>query len=538
MGTVYRAMHVRLRRPVAVKIIRRERAANPQVRQRFLREAMAVGRLDHPHIVRATDAAEHQGQPYLVMELLDGLDLQLVAKRCSPLPIPDACEVVRQAALGLQYAHERGLIHRDIKPSNLLLTIDGIVKILDLGLARLGPDPVTGEALSASELVLGTADYMAPEQALNPTEVDIRADLYSLGCTLYSFLAGHPPFHEHKTLFRKMKAHTDDPIPPIRECRSDVPTPLADLVHYLLARTPTSRPTTPAEAAVALEAFVVGADLKGLLSRARGQNPVESPPAPPPSPTTETAPTPPPTRVPRKARPLLTLLGLVAIVPILAVLISSKNLFHEPDEVLGPDTWHPLLRKQPVRLEFPRNVRLANVVHDPRKRELHVAAMNGLELHRLGTSSHSEYEVRFKIFQTAWGRSGIFFGYHTDDTQGEPTRVFQIIDIQYHPNVAKPWHVCRSLVRRTGKANDAITHLPRVSVDDPGLDPVELAIHVRRGQLVSVRWDVTELPFLTEAKVNALVTSRDYEGAFGLYVERATVDCSEAAFLYRSEGPP
>ena len=184
MGTVYKALHTRLKRLVALKLLPEHRTQNPEALARFQREMEAVGQLDHPHLVRAHDAGEAEGQHYLVMEFLDGIDLAHLVRRTGPFLVADACEAVRQAAMGLQHAHEHGLVHRDVKPSNLMLSTDGMVKVLDLGLARLCPETPVEEDVTASGQVMGSADYMAPEQCLDARDVDGRADIYSLGGTL------------------------------------------------------------------------------------------------------------------------------------------------------------------------------------------------------------------------------------------------------------------------------------------------------------------------------------------------------------------
>ena len=157
-------MHTRLKRPVAIKVLPAGRLHDPQAIARFQREMEAVGKLDHPNLVHAHDAGEAEGQHYLVMEFLDGTDLRKLVRSSGPLPVADACEVVRQAALGLQYAHEHGLIHRDVKPSNLMLTRDGTVKVLDLGLARLTDETAMPGDMTGTGQVVGTGDFIAPEQ--------------------------------------------------------------------------------------------------------------------------------------------------------------------------------------------------------------------------------------------------------------------------------------------------------------------------------------------------------------------------------------
>jgi len=270
MGKVYKALHTKLDRMVALKVLPRGRLADGRAVARFEREMKAIGRLDHPNIVRAHDAREIDGTRFLVMEYVEGRNLSDVVRRCGPLRIPDACELVRQAAVGLQYAHEHHLVHRDIKTSNLMLTRQGEVKILDLGLARFRAEQPTGEEVTATGVAMGTADYMAPEQASDSRAVDIRADIYSLGCTLYKLLAGRVPFSDldYKSAFEKIMAHVQQPVPPIRRFRPDVPDTLAAVLDRMLAKDPAARFATPAEVADALESLCAGRNLPGLLAQA------------------------------------------------------------------------------------------------------------------------------------------------------------------------------------------------------------------------------------------------------------------------------
>jgi serine/threonine protein kinase len=260
MGTVYKAVHMRLKRPVAIKLLPGERTRHPQTLDRFLREMEAVGRLDHPHLVRAHDAGECEGQYYLAMEFLEGQNLAQVVRTRGPLPIAEACEAVRQAALGLQYAHEHGLVHRDVKPSNLMLTPQGQVKVLDLGLARLVAEPAGDGEMTAADQVLGTGDFMAPEQASDTRQADARSDIYSLGCTLYFLLTGRAPFSDpqHPTLLKKLIAHANEPAPPIHQFRPDVPGHLVAALDRMLAKEPESRYASAAEVAHELEPWASG----------------------------------------------------------------------------------------------------------------------------------------------------------------------------------------------------------------------------------------------------------------------------------------
>lgn len=266
MGEVYRARHRRLGRIVAVKLMARHRLGRDAA-IRFQREMRAAGRLDHPNIVRAFDAGEENGVPYLVMELVAGTNASALVRQRGPLSVADACEVVRQASLGLQHACESGLVHRDVKPSNLMLTGDGHVKIVDFGLARIVKHSAEEQELTAAQHVLGTIDFIAPEQCESSSDVDIRADLYSLGCTLYFLLAGQPPFGtpRYDSPFKKMKAHAEAEPPSLAGQRTDVPAKVVAVVERLLQKKPEERFDTPQLVAEALAPFCAGANLSALL---------------------------------------------------------------------------------------------------------------------------------------------------------------------------------------------------------------------------------------------------------------------------------
>lgn len=265
MGRVYRARHTKLDREVALKILPRGRLDDPRAIARFEREMRAIGRLNHPHVVHAYDAREIDHMPVLIMEFVDGTDVEELAWRLGPLPLPEASEIVRQAALGLQYAHEHGLVHRDVKPSNLILGRDGRVKVLDLGLARFCVEPLSDEVTHSGQL-MGTADYVAPEQVGDSRTVDIRADIYSLGCTLYRLLTGRPPYAapEFRSALDKLHAHVHTPVPPITQFSPELPAPLVAVLHRMLAKQPDDRFDTPGAVAEALEPWATGADLVQL----------------------------------------------------------------------------------------------------------------------------------------------------------------------------------------------------------------------------------------------------------------------------------
>jgi serine/threonine protein kinase/Leucine-rich repeat (LRR) protein len=309
MGQVFKARHRTLGRVVALKLIRKERVTSRDAVQRFQREIRAAAQLSHPNIVHAFDADEVGGTHFLVMEYVEGTNLAALVKELGPLPIAKACDYIRQAALGLQHAHERGLVHRDIKPANLLVASDNtlarnlspcssptppslpqlvgegtgggegweggvalpsrlqgtagsgaggeVIKILDLGLARLTQRAETTDVsgtMTQEGTVMGTPDYIAPEQARESHSADHRADLYSLGCTFYHLLTGHVPF-PGGTLTQKLLKHQLEEPTPVEQVRPDLPPPVVDIVSKLLAKRPEDRYQSAAELAANLAPY-------------------------------------------------------------------------------------------------------------------------------------------------------------------------------------------------------------------------------------------------------------------------------------------
>jgi hypothetical protein len=253
MGMVYLAEHRLMERPVALKVIHPHYIDSPASVERFRREVKAAAKLAHPNIVAAHDADQAGETHFLVMEYLAGVTLRELLERHGPLPVADACAAVRQAALGLQHAYERGMVHRDVKPHNLILTPDGTIKVLDFGLASLAEGRDTTEGLTGPGAMMGTPDYMAPEQAENPRAADTRADIYSLGCTLFQLLTGRVPFPA-ESLPGKLLAHRDRP-PQVRAALPDAPPELVAVLERMLAKDPADRYQTPAEVAQALAPF-------------------------------------------------------------------------------------------------------------------------------------------------------------------------------------------------------------------------------------------------------------------------------------------
>ncbi len=300
MGDVYRAEHRLMNRSVALKLINSRLIRNPQAVERFRREVQAAAQLTHPNIVTAFDAEQAGNLHFLAMEFVDGTDLATVVKDNGPLSVPTACNYICQAAAGLQHAHEKGMVHRDIKPHNLMVTESGAVKILDFGLAGfatgavIGGDDTSGNNISAewqsgsgdrsesaqgaeSRLnkvaahltsagsVMGTPDYIAPEQARDAHSADIRADIYSLGCTLHYLLTGKPPF-ETGSVVEKLKAHVEKSPPSLGELRDDILPELEAVASRMLAKDPADRFQSPRAVANALSALIQDTQSSGRKS--------------------------------------------------------------------------------------------------------------------------------------------------------------------------------------------------------------------------------------------------------------------------------
>jgi hypothetical protein len=264
MGSVYLARQVALDRHVALKVMHPSIARNPTFLARFLREAIAAGQLVHPHVVQIYDIGDDRGVRYFSMEFVRGSSLGDLLRTKGAFDPLTAARYILQAARGLQYAHDRGIIHRDIKPDNLLLDQLGIIKIADLGLAKVPVAAAGSEAaeLTATGTTVGTAAYMAPEQARASSAADHRADIYSLGCTFYALLARRPPF-TGTTSLELMTRHCTEPVPPLEKFVPDVPPALVAIVNRMLAKSPGERYPTCKQ---------LIADLKRFLDRASGKD--------------------------------------------------------------------------------------------------------------------------------------------------------------------------------------------------------------------------------------------------------------------------
>ena len=353
MGAVYLCEHLQLERQVALKVLPADQADDPASLGRFYREAQAVAALNHPNIVRAYDVDVEGRTYFLVMEYVDGVNLQDLTTKLGRLDPVRAAHYVRQAAEGLRHAHQAGLVHRDIKPANLLLSRTGVLKVLDLGLARFfheDADGLTSEHNSQS--ILGTADYLAPEQGRDSHAVDIRADIYSLGATFYFLLVGRPPFADgtlnQKLIWHQMKAPT-----PVRKLRPEAPEAMAAVLERMMAKDAAKRYQTPAEVVAALAPWTRAA----LPPPPAAEMPPVRPPARAGKPWRKTAGSAGSTVVQRATRP--TALQAPSAVPNAPPVAPTKAVIPNLELPPAPPTAVPMAAAAPQSPAAPVPIRIA-----------------------------------------------------------------------------------------------------------------------------------------------------------------------------------
>ncbi len=255
MSSVYLAEHMVMKHKRAIKVLPKSKLGNNSYLERFQREAKAIASLNHPNIVRAFDIDNEKDTHYLVMEYVDGADLQTLVRKHGPLPFAVAADYIAQSARGLHHAHEAGLIHRDVKPANILVNKKGVVKVLDLGLALFSEETDPSLTMEYNDKVLGTADYLPPEQAINSHKIDSRADMYGLGCTLYFLLTGHAPFPDGSIPSRIIR-HQNSMPPDIRKDRADCPGELDGVCVKMMQKDPRYRYANCLQVAEILEAWL------------------------------------------------------------------------------------------------------------------------------------------------------------------------------------------------------------------------------------------------------------------------------------------
>jgi serine/threonine protein kinase len=559
MGQVFRARHTRLHRTVAVKVLPDSRQTEPSALMRMQRESAAAGRVAHENIVYATDAGECAGINYLVMEYVEGLDLSRLMRRLGRLPVADACEIIRQAALGVGHIAACRMVHRDLKPSNLMLAEDGTVKILDLGLARLDRSPLDddGETTQAGFL-LGTADYVAPEQIESPHDADVRSDLYSLGCAFYKLLAGRAPFgtDEHGSVNRKVTAHRSQQAVPIKELRPEVPGEIADLIDRLLAKEPAARPQHPREVATALAPFAVGADLSALVNSAQERADLDGIPIPdishtPPAADSSTA------EGGNSATPFkpaelaksswsdrfqlstlmaVSLLGIVALGALAGAVWAVRGRDQVTDFTL-PRTLLASQHEEPLEwvghLESPDSP-----FFDSRRGELGVRP-SSFQLIPMGHYDGTPGTFKVQMSQEIWhGDLGLYFGARTEpDARTErgykpyQLTTFQLFEIEYFPRELRPnWE--DGPLFRVYRQRAAINVSPvdkgvilGTGITEPFPAPrgthIELEITFSRSGCEKLVANGQPLWTLCSPERNARYVPDDYIGSFGFYCKNS-----------------
>ncbi|MEX0717794.1 MAG: serine/threonine-protein kinase [Planctomycetaceae bacterium] len=570
MGVVYRAMHTELGRPMAIKLLPAARSCDGGFAARFRREMRAIGGLQHANIVLAHDAGEIEGTLYLAMELVEGSDLEAIVRGRGRLAVHDACDAVRQAAAGIAHAHANGVIHRDVKPSNLLVASDGTVKVGDLGLARLaGPE---ADALSGASGVIGTLDYLAPEQIESPESVDDRCDLYGLGCVLFRLLAGRPPFRvsRDEPAYASLMRRVLESPPPVEQFRSDVPDDLARLVAKLLARDPRDRPQSALEVSQALAPFSRGAALAALVAECRERRAVANRGATDNSGALRqtivlegstasdmiaVAAARPASRSDRSKRriglPLVLLIvvgaggiGLWSLYSAIRPDVESELASAGDAQSTSPESasprrdavpsalvgvgvfedfkphevptgvWHPLLNRPPEEILW-RPSEYSNYRFDPHSRRLYVNCDTA------GMLSFGSYVLRLDIYQNQWtGGVGLFFGCHEEEYDGAPA--FRFHSIMLDRNVGRdrsefPYRLVLSqelLLRSESRIVEAEVDAT-ASVPTPALRAHEIEVTVSRGQISRVRWGGNEVPQLFTSIDGVGLPSGALRGQFG-----------------------
>lgn len=593
MGDVFLATHVLMKtRRVAVKILKPHLVGQPYLLKRFLREIAAVGGVkSHPNLVRAEFADLADDVPYLVMEYVGGIDLGRYLKRRGPLPIPDACEIIRQAAHGLAAIHEAGFVHRDLKPSNLMLTRDGVIKILDLGLARLQMIESPADELTNTNCFLGTSDYTAPEQAEDPRSVDIRADIYSLGCTVYKLLSGQAPYAEHASTAQKIRAHAAAPFP---NWPASVSPALEAVFAKMVAKDRAERYATPLELAAALAPFALGNSLKTpehaesidvsmQLRIDTPANAAESVSTPPNGElATVTLPRSPLASPSRRRSGKRALLAMVGAFLIFAIAITSAVMMmatrrNDPDdrgeagkrEVANPEVgkpdhgnnldkntprdlgdphdvdhlepmkWHPLLHCEPTTLVWSKSDKTGHTKFNENPSSFFVTN-NERAYFQLGVTQKRNYKIQVTLNTHAWDRVGVFFGYRTPKM--DPAIPFEdFARLQYitfaREGQSPILERGRTILQptREGRPLRALgTPLATIPLTEKAGERVlEVAVTEQRG--VRVFLDNVDLTSLHEAASTQAIPNEDFRGIFGVFTHNNSCHFRDAkVYLFAS----
>lgn len=544
MGVVYKAWQERLNRHVAIKFLPQSKTSSQPDIDRLHQEMKAVGNLDHENVVFAIDAAESEGVHYLVMEYVEGRNLAQLVDDHGRLAVADACELMRQAVVGLAHIDAQGLVHRDIKPSNIMLDVQGTVKILDMGLARIRAEKLLDHELTNRGYILGTSDYLAPEQAEDAHAADIRSDLYSLGCTLFKLLTGQAPFSGKKydSATKKLMAHAKTPPPRVSEFRSDVPPELELLINRLLAKNPDQRPADPQEILPILKKLSVGhkteALIPGCTTRPRSDASFETT-------KTRTLENTPGVLVEEDARrgsfwDSAQTRWYIAVAAILFITLSGWAVFQVIDGI-GPRHTPPSWEQPspfPV-VDYYVAVRPATIATNPKAGSVTITSPDPVLL-RLGTLGPRTgvFRVSCDHSQGDWGgQFGVFMGLHdVHDSEGRPQKVAQFIminmGIEVNPDgIASP-RGPRLMVERTYQtlvnrgAEVGFDPTPFKSVNSPfafvDVPPagqtLQLELHYEDGLLSQVVVNGQPLPELIVGDFHQRMAAHDTQGPFGIFI--------------------
>lgn len=552
-GTVLKVRHPDLKRLCAMKIVQPPRLVTPEsaarYRQavvRFQRERIALAKLSHPNIIQALDGGEAGELVFLVMEYVEGADLSRVSRSLDRFTVPDACELIRQSAEGLAYLERQKMIHRDIKPSNLFLGRDGIVRILDLGLVRMA-EHEEGSYATASGVLMGTPDFIAPEQARGVRDLDIRADIYSLGCTFYSLLCGSAPFasSEYPSDYRKLNAHNEAPIPPIPDHRTDVPEGLKDLLFGMLQKRPQDRPSSPAALAAALVPYCEGHNLPRLIPPLAADEPVDrsnlgfDPVLFGPTRSEDFHATLDANRWRFGRQAWITsAVMILAVVGIVAALIN-RNRGPDTSEIekqqdgprlFIPGEWHEMLDREPKIVAWPDSAGNSDWKLEEGSLRANVRGTGMFELGRV-EETLAGYELELTMTQNPWaGGVGLFCRNRRNPPSPVDWSDFALLERfqpQLRPDQAR---IVSGVMRVTPATKKASTDFDRFAiVTRPKLEKHRISAVVNAAGLKEVRFDDELANFAADPGMPA--RERDgIAGSFGIVVSSSSVQCLSFRF--------